>query len=257
MQLYTFFLLPALAVFIRAQEFNLNCTNAPQSCNNDCYAVYVAGSQFTLNWDMPSAAVENGRRTASGCTQGNGLSACGTSGIPPYNNSGDTCDEYPYASTTQGGTGAILRCVPLADNASEGGQLTNFFNAPAGANGCGGAPCQFTIFILTGTPIANSPFCMTETGPNDGDEFKLQNGQYVLAKKRRTVSSGYDGVQPDPALYIPLSQRREFLLDNGQTVLALTRDMEKQFDGSTVSGDDFSATIVRELFGNEKSEPFR
>lgn len=84
---------------------------------------------------------------------------------------------------------------------------------------------------------------MNDGGANDGYEFTLSNGQYIdarstnISKNNRlglfcasanntVVRSGYDQVAPDPALFVPLSQRREFLLDNGRKVLALTRDME-------------------------------
>ena len=118
-----------------------------------------------------------------------------------------------------------------------------------------------------------------EGGSNDGNEFKLQNGQYVNAKTKRQGKShssdqfratynniavnpglsklGYEGHKPDPALYVPLSQRREFLLANGKRSLLLSRDMETQYNGTMIWGSEGTSIIVRELFGDEKSEPFR
>jgi hypothetical protein len=39
----------------------------------------------------------------------------------------DSCDEYPFASTTQGGAPAIVSHVPLTDNTNGGNKLNNFF----------------------------------------------------------------------------------------------------------------------------------
>lgn len=41
-------------------------------------------------------------------------------------NAGEQCDEYPFAHTYQGGTGASVRSVPPGDNASQGGKFSAF-----------------------------------------------------------------------------------------------------------------------------------
>lgn len=43
---------------------------------------------------------------------------------PAPNNS---CDEYPFASTREGGAGASVRCVPSGTNSSQGGTLSQFY----------------------------------------------------------------------------------------------------------------------------------
>ena len=38
-----------------------------------------------------------------------------------------SCDEYPFASTYEGGKGATIAEVPLKENQSQGGQLNAFY----------------------------------------------------------------------------------------------------------------------------------
>ena len=38
-----------------------------------------------------------------------------------------SCDEYPFASTYEGGTGAVIAAVPIKENSSQGGQLSAFY----------------------------------------------------------------------------------------------------------------------------------
>jgi hypothetical protein len=41
----------------------------------------------------------------------------------------DSCDEFPYASTAQGGKGAAVEHVKKTENFSQGGNLVGFYNA--------------------------------------------------------------------------------------------------------------------------------
>jgi hypothetical protein len=41
----------------------------------------------------------------------------------------DSCDEFPYASTAQGGKGAARKAVNKKENNSQGGNLVGFYNA--------------------------------------------------------------------------------------------------------------------------------
>ena len=50
-------------------------------------------------------------------------------GTPPANMVSPSCDEYPFASTEQGGINSIIRWVPLAENTSHGTELqSNYRN---------------------------------------------------------------------------------------------------------------------------------
>ena len=96
-----------------AQEyFDWNCSNnslAP--CNNACYAVHCKGTAYQFNYDS-NLANSSFRSTASGCND----NPCTNT---HYKSFGNTCDQFPFPSTTQGGTGAILRCVESAEESSK------------------------------------------------------------------------------------------------------------------------------------------
>ena len=40
---------------------------------------------------------------------------------------GYNCDEYPFASTFQGGRGAVVRLVPIRENSIQGGMISAFY----------------------------------------------------------------------------------------------------------------------------------
>ena len=94
-----------------AQNFDWDCTNSLAPCNNACFSVNCRGSPNTLNYDS-NEANRGPRRTASGCNR----TPCTNT---HYGSFGNSCDEYPFASTTQGGAGAILRCVDSSENSSK------------------------------------------------------------------------------------------------------------------------------------------
>jgi hypothetical protein len=45
-----------------------------------------------------------------------------------------SCDEYPFAATTDGGKYAIIRGVPVAENLSQGQQFSAFLTTKENAN---------------------------------------------------------------------------------------------------------------------------
>ena len=96
-----------------AQDFDWDCTNSLAPCNNACYAIHCKGSPYYLNYDN-DPTTRPPRRTASGCNK----TPCSNAQLS-YSNFGNSCDEFPFASTTQGGTGAILRCVDATENSSK------------------------------------------------------------------------------------------------------------------------------------------
>lgn len=44
-------------------------------------------------------------------------------------------DEYPYASSQEGGAGAVTRCVPSHENSVQGGTLSSFYSRAGIENG--------------------------------------------------------------------------------------------------------------------------
>ena len=109
-----------------AVDFDWDCTNSLAPCNNACYATNCRGVASVLHYDNDPANRPT-RRNASGCSQ----TPCTYTN---YGYFGNSCDEYPFASTFQGGKGAILRCVDGTENSSKvyntvlNNQIANFFH---------------------------------------------------------------------------------------------------------------------------------
>ncbi|KAK0536240.1 hypothetical protein OC835_002080 [Tilletia horrida] len=93
-----------------------DCTKVPNICSNDCYAIQCAGKPTLLHRDSNDATYH---RTQNACRSPNRCS-----GNPTDSNS---CDEYPYASSAEGGAGAVTRCVPSHENSVQGGTLSSFY----------------------------------------------------------------------------------------------------------------------------------
>ncbi|KAI4121038.1 MAG: hypothetical protein LQ347_006973, partial [Umbilicaria vellea] len=99
-------------------EFTWDCTKSLATCNNYCYAAVCRGlfsgiSKFTYDSDPDNA---EDRRKDSGCDKYS-YSLCNpTRGVSPFNRFGNSCDEFPFASTKEGGKGATLRCVDSTEN---------------------------------------------------------------------------------------------------------------------------------------------
>lgn len=67
------------------------------------------------------------------------------------------------------------------------------------------------------------------------------------------VTDTYELVQPNPELFMPLEMRREFLLSNGEKGLLLTTNLTGSYEGYLVGHENGNVTIIKELFGLEKS----
>ncbi len=119
--------LPVLsfAAVALSQTFDWDCTNSHGPCENACYATFNGLNNGVLTYDG-NPANSGPRRDAAGCSQS--LSPCTTTG---YANWGSSCDEYPFASTLEGGAGATLRCVNPSENNSQGGSLSSFYQTIA------------------------------------------------------------------------------------------------------------------------------
>ena len=100
-----------IASLALAQNFEWDCTKSLATCNNACFAVNCKGSPSSLTYDS-NKANRGPRRTASGCNR----TPCTNT---HYRSFGNSCDEFPFASTNQGGAGAILRCVDSTENSSK------------------------------------------------------------------------------------------------------------------------------------------
>ncbi|KAL3836343.1 hypothetical protein ACJMK2_021776 [Sinanodonta woodiana] len=94
-------------------NLDFDCTNMPRVCRNIRNAI-AKGKTRRLQRITDSKQILKNRRAA-----------CGKVTCKGINNS---CDEYPFASTSQGGAGATTMCVPLSENNSQGGQLNRFYS---------------------------------------------------------------------------------------------------------------------------------
>ncbi|KAK7452660.1 hypothetical protein VKT23_012058 [Stygiomarasmius scandens] len=121
--------------------FQLNCASYPEVCDNHCNAFICHGlSGIALHRDTAASTTGNDdrRRTAIGCGGNNYCSGVGD------------CDEYPYASTFDGGLGCYpagfngaatsliqsgtTRCVNPSQNRAHGAELSNFYARQGLAN---------------------------------------------------------------------------------------------------------------------------
>ena len=107
--------LSAVGIQAVPNNWEWDCTNSPEACNNACYAVRCRGFSGLLTYDS-DAKNEAKRRTNAGCKSS---SPCAANSTLSYNSYGDSCHEYPFASSEQGGSGAFLRCVDQKENDCE------------------------------------------------------------------------------------------------------------------------------------------
>lgn len=113
------------------QLFDWDCSTGKgsiQSCNNACYvANCVAGFSDTTVYYLARPQTD-AHRTESGARPSPDPCKDNWSGSKQWRQAGDRTagglaatspDEFPWASVSNGGSGARLRCVNLSDNQSE------------------------------------------------------------------------------------------------------------------------------------------
>lgn len=114
------------------------------------------------------------------------------------NNTSTPGDEYPFATSNEGGgntfprSPAILRCVSGSENSSGRSQLVNFVTASQGVPGD-----TYAVGFYPPPPGITIPFCSPSSGFNDGTEFKYNGGggnNYVIAR-RDLADSGFSEVE--------------------------------------------------------------
>lgn len=93
----------------RLPTLKFDCSNMPHICDN---------MREAIDSGKPQYLSRSRSRTSK-----NRYAACGDAGA----GAGMSCDEYPYASTKQGGKGARIAYVPIKENYSQGGQLSAFY----------------------------------------------------------------------------------------------------------------------------------
>ncbi|KAF5337570.1 hypothetical protein D9758_016840 [Tetrapyrgos nigripes] len=145
-----------ITVALGQATFVLDCPRYPDVCDNHCNAFTchdLQGLQLHRDVTAGDTGDDNRRRTAIGCGSNN------------YCPSGRDCDEYPYASTYDGGLGCYpdgfpgnagdllqigtTRCVDPGQNSAHGSDLSNFYAQFDVGNGDG--------LLIDGS--APSPLC--------------------------------------------------------------------------------------------------
>lgn len=93
--------------------FNWDCSKSPRTCDNFCFHIRCRGQHvLPLTYDADYRNRPK-RRQASGAA----LKPCVNYPVlRGPDGSGNSCDDFPWAFTQQGGTAASLKCVPLTDN---------------------------------------------------------------------------------------------------------------------------------------------
>jgi hypothetical protein len=102
----------------------------------------------------------------------------------------DSCDEYPYASVIEGGSGTILRCTEEEENKTEGRQLQGFLSRE-----CGQQACTFMVtfgnfytsqtsvivllrILIRSRQLLKRTYCEDGGGANDGFEYVFVNNKF-------------------------------------------------------------------------------
>jgi hypothetical protein len=98
------------------------CAVMPNVCANMRNAIRL-GKPTRLTRITNRSQIQRNRRN-SGCRDLRPVSGC-------------NCDEYPFASSLQGGAGAVVRLVPIRENSIQGGVLAAFYRRHRiGHGGC-------------------------------------------------------------------------------------------------------------------------
>lgn len=119
----------------------------PNICSNDCYAIQCAGKPTRLHRDSANASIN---RANTACRSPDHPSVAraslltrilAVSSVIVERRVITDClriadclwialaceDEYPYASSQEGGAGSVTRCVPSTENSRQGGTLSSFY----------------------------------------------------------------------------------------------------------------------------------
>lgn len=126
--------------------FNLNCDKITTPCNNDCYAIMNANRPRYLTWPNKGKDFSSDNRKKAGCDPN---PCCGKKPkMEPPSQGEKSCDEYPFASTDQGGDtgdGAILRCVDEDENTTEGSRFSAILTGSRYCNKMPGCMIMFGV----------------------------------------------------------------------------------------------------------------
>ncbi|TFY63297.1 hypothetical protein EVG20_g6377 [Dentipellis fragilis] len=138
-------------------EFDCSANGIPDVCQNMCYGVFCRGHPQTLTRNSANKPTCAAARKLNSC----GIASpnrCSAKHSPPFA-AGNSCDEYPFASTLEGqqaGTGgrpsAVTRCVVARHNSVQGGKISGIYNKVPQQG-------QFDIEFDFGNGAAGTGYC--------------------------------------------------------------------------------------------------
>ncbi|KAJ0415143.1 deoxyribonuclease NucA/NucB-domain-containing protein [Aspergillus carlsbadensis] len=115
-------LLFAVPVYSNIPNFAWDCANTPFACINYCYAVQC-GEARNVQTRAPNDRTQH---RINRVRSGSEASPCQSLDFLKLKG-GFSCDEFPFASSLEGGYGAYLRCIPYKENSRQGGMISGFF----------------------------------------------------------------------------------------------------------------------------------
>ncbi|KMU73364.1 hypothetical protein CISG_03499 [Coccidioides immitis RMSCC 3703] len=220
-RLSALFLLFFFFLSVSAKTFTWNCGNSVGTCNNYCYyAKCRSGAKRSFTYD-PNKSNARKRRVASGCSK----NPCGRKSRLPFKKFGRSCDEFPFASTKEGGKG-------------EGGQLRGFYRKLKPGERYG----------ITIRNYGKARYCARRTCKNDGGQFYLNFNLSSWATGPRALNDA-SGFTMNEGNEAP-ADLKQVETEDGATHLVLAEDPDDPIGAGSQLWDsetDKSHTVVRVL----------
>lgn len=127
---FAFLIAASQATTVMAQTITFSGANLPCITYNIATALQ-AGRPSQLTRTTNQQTIQQNRQASCGGVYAQTVTQLNQQ----YGATVMSCDEYAFASTTQGGAGNQAMIVPIAENNSQGGQLSAFYNQNNIGNG--------------------------------------------------------------------------------------------------------------------------
>ncbi|EJT69412.1 hypothetical protein GGTG_13031 [Gaeumannomyces tritici R3-111a-1] len=224
-----------------------DCAETLDGCESACYAAKMHLVPDVLAYDAHSEGwLARGRRS------GAELGLCNDSDLArnPRHERVMHTNQYPPASTRQGGEGAVLRCVTLADKL--GSDSLPLCDA---ALGSGGLFYNYNmsdgdLFEVAIRNYAGIAYCPHGAALDDAPwEFKLKDGQVVDAWEPEHHRRDFANIFVHASVGVNL---REYEDEYGDRVLSLSRNATSSLVGRTISNGQRGLTIMKEILPQGK-----
>ncbi|KLU89749.1 hypothetical protein MAPG_08718 [Magnaporthiopsis poae ATCC 64411] len=217
--------------------FDWNCAESVESCENACYAVKqgLAPDLFTFDADANNWE-DRSRRSGADSGVCNDMDELARN---PLDEKHMFCQEFPPPSTQEGGEGAVLRCVRLAEKLGESVQFNSFYNHIIPDGG------QFEMIVRN--------FNRTKYCRHDADmaatpfEFTFKDGLVVDAQGPSEDRRAFGSAANTPRQERAGVNLREFEDEYGDRVLSLSRNVSDSLIGRTISNGKRGIKIVGEV----------